>query len=757
VRLPLGRLERVTLAAGSPEATLTKYTYDAQGNRTQQTDAEGRTTRFEFDRGAKETARVLPLGQRESRTYRPTGEVQSHTDFAGKTTHFGYDPIGRLIAIDYPNDPDVAFEYTPSGQRAMVADGNRVTTYSYDRRDRLLRKVDPEGYAVDYQYDPAGNLTSRISTAETLAYTYDARNRQTSVTATRDGEPPRITRYEYDAVGNRTLMISADGVRTEYAYDARYRLKTLTKRTSWSALLFAASYTVDADGLRTRIVESDGSGTTRTVAYTYDGLNRLVSETIAAREANRSRASAWSYDKVGNRLSQSVAIGTNPLIMTSYIYDANDRLTSESTAGSTTAYAYDANGNTIRKEAPGELVEYAYDDAHRLTELRKTSGQTTYAYDVDGLRVAQTQTPARGPTVSTHYVLDTNRPYGQVIEEWTSTDHGAPQLAVVLTFGDELLSQRLDGRTHFLHADGLGSTRLLTDSTGLLTDLFEYDAFGNTIARIGITHIDYLHRSEQLDSNLGFYYLRARYYDPGAGRFTQQDDYMGDNAHPASLHKYRYANSDPVNGSDPSGNMTLMDLGIAQDIQAALRTIGAQGLRQYVKRAVTETLLSPRALFNEVKKCIRNSRRCDLSIPILITGADTPHTAQHIRDAQTGAGSALLTSPFLLTRKFPPARAGWYRAKRECKGMTGLLVGKDCDEFPYRSTNQGGPSNYPSRVSLRPVPAWESALQGGKLSVFYSICGIAKQSTSPIPTRNKAAFLAIGVPELPVTIPICAR
>jgi hypothetical protein len=185
--------------------------------------------------------------------------------------------------------------------------------------------------------------------------------------------------------------------------------------------------------------------------------------------------------------------------------------------------------------------------------------------------------------------------------------------------------------------------------------------------------------------------------------------------------------------------------------------IGAHGLRRYVKRAVTETLLSPRALFHEFKKCIRNPRQCDLSIPVLVTGLDTEESARHIFDAQLGRGSNLYPSPFLLTRKFPPARAGWYRSKDECRQKTGGITGKHCDEFPYRSTNQGGPKNYPGRVSLKAVAAIESPLQGGKLAGFYAFCRIAKHSTSPIPTQNKAAFLAIGVPELPVTIPICAR
>ena len=61
------------------------------------------------------------------------------------------------------------------------------------------------------------------------------------------------------------------------------------------------------------------------------------------------------------------------------------------------------------------------------------------------------------------------------------------------------------------------------------------------------------YRGEQYDSDLGLYYLRARYYNPATGRFLSRDPEDGDSNNPASLHKYLYANGDPVNGWDPTG------------------------------------------------------------------------------------------------------------------------------------------------------------------------------------------------------------
>jgi RHS repeat-associated protein len=109
----------------------------------------------------------------------------------------------------------------------------------------------------------------------------------------------------------------------------------------------------------------------------------------------------------------------------------------------------------------------------------------------------------------------------------------------------------------FYGYDGHGSVRFLTDAAGTITDTWDYDAFGNLISRTGATSNDYLYTGEQLDPNLGFYYLRARYMNPQSGRFATMDAYEGGAYDPGSLHKYTYAENRPSELVDPSGHFGI--------------------------------------------------------------------------------------------------------------------------------------------------------------------------------------------------------
>jgi len=107
---------------------------------------------------------------------------------------------------------------------------------------------------------------------------------------------------------------------------------------------------------------------------------------------------------------------------------------------------------------------------------------------------------------------------------------------------------------------------------------YDYDAWGNTVNTTGSTPNVYLYRGEQYDPDLGLYYLRARYYNPVTGRFLGRDPEAGRIKVPATLHKYLYAASDPVNRLDPGGrsNFFFYQIWVQRTI-AAITVVAVAG------------------------------------------------------------------------------------------------------------------------------------------------------------------------------------
>jgi len=195
-------------------------------------------------------------------------------------------------------------------------------------------------------------------------------------------------------------------------------------------------------------------------------------------------------------------------------------------------------------------------------------GAVLLGYNGDGARVKKT---VGGTT--TLYLVDDRNPtgYAEVVEEHQSVNGGAATLTAVYTHGLDLIAQRRAGSVRYFSYDGHGSTRLLTDASGAVTDTYLYDAYGTLLASTGSTPNNSLYCGEQFDPDLGMYSLRARYYQPQTGRFWTMDSWEGTQTDPLSLHKYLYAHNNPVMMVDPSGHdgnyiSTLTAIGIALNI-----------------------------------------------------------------------------------------------------------------------------------------------------------------------------------------------
>ncbi len=555
-----GRLVSVTNA----QQMVTRYQYDQAGNELAQIDALGRTNTFAYDGMGRRTLHTLPSGSSpETFGYDADGNLINHNDFNGNAIQNYYDPMNRLTNIYSTGDFNISYSYTPSGQRASMSSSDpynnshssswidTVCAYAYDSRNRLIQKamswVGGPTASLNYGYDANGNVTnlrSGYANGVNLAYGYDALNRLTNVLS----HGQLAAGYGYDPAGNLQAMRYGNGVTNLYQYDSLNRLTNLAWQAGSSPVALFA-YRLMAGGTRTNLVETV-TNTSRTYQWSYDWLYRMTNENIQSLGNV-----GYAYDPVGNRTNRQSG-GISQLSTSSYGYNTNDELVSDS-YGIYSSGNYDGNGNTTG--AGG--TTYAYDAMNQLTGI---NGCTNYGYDGDGNRVAKLYYDFQYNAITTFYMVDDRNPsgYPQVVEEYLTDTNLAntPVLSRVYNYGLALISQQqFDGGTllpttnSYYGYDGHGSVRFLMDTNGTITDTYTYDAFGTLLVHNGNTPNNYLYAGQQFNPELGLYYNRARYLNQDIGRFWTRDTYEGDNEDPLSLHRYLYAQDNPLDNTDPSG------------------------------------------------------------------------------------------------------------------------------------------------------------------------------------------------------------
>ena len=523
------RLTSVTDELGNT----TSYTYDEVGNLIKVTDANNHSTTYTYDDFGRVIKTTNALGKTAEATYDVCGNILTSKDFGGKLTSYTYDTYDRLISKETA-DGTTTFAYTTDGKLSSVTDASGTIKYTYNSMDGLSKVEYPNSSYVSYSYDDASRLTSVKTSFGTTSYEYDKLDRLVRV-VDRNGY---ATLYEYDANGNRSAVRYANGIIVTYEYDEVNRLikeKALDKN---GGLVAQYEYTLGAAGERTKVKELD-----RTVDYTYDELYRLKSEKIAA--DGETTEYTYAYDNVSNRI-----LKTENGAKTSYTYNALNQLVSENGI----AYAYDNAGNLTSVTSDTKSALYAYNAENKMIRATVQEGNAVsveeYEYDYAGNRTVK-----KSENDYTYYLNDVSSGLMQVLAELDVDGNEK----CYYTRGTEIISQERNRAISYYLTDGHGSVRQLANSTGVVTDTYVYDAWGNLISSTGNTENSYLYCGEQLDSTTGLYYLRARYMNPTTGTFTTMDTYQGSLFDPTSLHKYLYANANPVMNVDPSGYMGLLD------------------------------------------------------------------------------------------------------------------------------------------------------------------------------------------------------
>jgi len=206
------------------------------------------------------------------------------------------------------------------------------------------------------------------------------------------------------------------------------------------------------------------------------------------------------------------------------------------TAGSS-SFTYDIKGNMISETLSGTETDYTWDQLNRLIQWEKTGATTEYyVYNADGMRVRKMVGASQ-----TDFLLDRN----QIAEEIAGSS--------VISYVGRGLIAKINGEAAMIyHVDGLGSTRAMSDSGGLVATATVYDAYGNRLIDYptqSTPHFGYAARARYFTDLTGLQYLKFRYYNPQIGRFISKDPigYIG------GLNLYAYVSNRPTSGVDPYG------------------------------------------------------------------------------------------------------------------------------------------------------------------------------------------------------------
>lgn len=176
-------------------------------------------------------------------------------------------------------------------------------------------------------------------------------------------------------------------------------------------------------------------------------------------------------------------------------------------------HTYDANGNTLTKTTvDGESgisgTVYEYNLLGQQTKSTTNGKSICYAYNAQGIRTTKVTS-----NLYTSYYLD-------------AADVAAEEKNGVVTSyirGINLIASISEDETNYYTFNAHGDVVGLMSSSNELVKSYDYDAFGNEKNPDEGDVNPFRYCGEYWDSETGTYYLRARYYAPAVGRFTQQD------------------------------------------------------------------------------------------------------------------------------------------------------------------------------------------------------------------------------------------
>jgi RHS repeat-associated protein len=597
--------QHITTAGVTGAYDTTRYTYNRKDQLAKVTDPAGNEWAYTLDiKGRQIEARDPDKGTTRS-DYNDYNELVKTTDARGEVLAYEYDQIGRKIAL-YDDTVSAATKraewkydklYTGVTVRGQLTQTIRydpvgsTTAYKWQVVNFNTRYqavgvyyVIPAtetglggSYGYSRGYSEADGSPTYVGfpsggglTGETVTMAYDSTY---GLPVTLQTSLINISSYvigqQYTSYGEPTLTTRkiAGGV---YAEDATY-YDTATRRVSRTTVkpetatgtVSDRAYTYDPAGNITSIADTPQVGTADTQCLRYDALRRLsagwtpktgVTCPTDPTVANLGGAAPywldWTFDKIGNRLSEtSHATAGNTTRTYTVPTSGPDATRPHSVTAATTqapgqaavntTYGYDAAGNTTTRPSPTNTGQtLTWDAEDHLATVTDGTATTTNLYDPDGARLIRRDTTgttlylpdmeirrdaATGATTGTRYYTFAGRtvasrtPAGLT---WLYTDHQNTQQIAV-----DALTQQVTVRRQTPYGGPRGTQPTWPNTRGFV---------GGDTDPTGLTH------------------LGAREYDPGIGRFISVDP-IQDLTDPQQWNAYTYTANNPITASDPTG------------------------------------------------------------------------------------------------------------------------------------------------------------------------------------------------------------
>ncbi len=370
--------EKDTLKADNTIQFALTITYDGAGRQVTQADPPAVVP----DPGGSDPTGVSNIA---TTTYDADGNVlevkttNSRLSGAVSDVTSTFDKLNRALAKTEQANTSAAqtttYTYDLDGRQASVIDPtSKITTFAYDALGHALTITNPDSTQDTYTYYPDGKQKTKVNSAGTTSDTYDVMGRLISEVS---GTPQTTASYTYDANGNRLTEIDnyPGGTSTTitWTYDPLDRQKTMTDGIR--------SFTYDINGNVTQVlVNVQGVGNAVEADMAYDGGNRLVTLTDKVSATGSTlHTYSYQYDLLGNR-TQITEDGTT----STYQYDQLNQLTKVTQGATMITYKYDANNNRISMKNGSSTTTYTYDtaDVNLVSKTDPNGKVTTYTYDL---------------------------------------------------------------------------------------------------------------------------------------------------------------------------------------------------------------------------------------------------------------------------------------------------------------------------------------------------------------------------------------